>query len=48
MNAVYAEGDAPESAGPAVARAISELAAWLGADRVDYGVVPPAWGGALR
>ena len=40
---VYAEEGAPEDAGAAVAKAIDELARWLGASGVDYGRVPPVW-----
>jgi uncharacterized protein YcaQ len=47
VNAVHAEPEAPASAGPAVARAISELGAWLGADVTYGGRVPRAWRGDL-
>ena len=40
---VYAEEDAPEDAGAAIAKAIRELARWLGASDVDYGSIPPVW-----
>jgi uncharacterized protein YcaQ len=41
VHAVHAEPDAPASAGPAVAAALRELAAFLGADGVDLGRPPP-------
>jgi hypothetical protein len=50
VNAVYGEERAPASAGPAVARAIRELAAWLGAKQVvftDREKVAGAWRPAL-
>jgi uncharacterized protein len=47
VHAVHAEPDVPASAGPAVARAIHELARWLGADDVAIGIVPQPWRGAL-
>ena len=40
---VYAEQDAMENAGAAIAKAIHELARWLGASDVDYGRVPRVW-----
>jgi uncharacterized protein YcaQ len=40
---VYAEEGAPEDAGAAIAKAINELARWLGASDVDYGRVPRVW-----
>jgi uncharacterized protein YcaQ len=40
---VYAEEGAPENAGAAIAKAIQELARWLGASDVDYGRVPRVW-----
>jgi uncharacterized protein YcaQ len=44
VNAVHAEPDAPASAGPAVAAALQELAAFLGAEGVELGQPPPrAW-----
>lgn len=46
VNAVHAEGAAPARAGPAVARAIDELAGWLGATGVAYddpSRVPAMW-----
>jgi uncharacterized protein YcaQ len=48
VEAVYAEPDAPAEAGEAVASAIRELAAWLGAGRIAYGRTPPRWRVALR
>ena len=43
VNEVYAEDGAPEDAGAAVAKAIEELARWLGAADVDVGRVPRVW-----
>ncbi len=40
---VYAEEGAPEDAGAAIAKAIQELARWLGASSVDVGRIPPVW-----
>jgi uncharacterized protein YcaQ len=40
---VHAEDGATEEAGPAIAKAIQELARWLGASDVDYGRVPRVW-----
>jgi hypothetical protein len=40
---VYAEDRATEDAGAAIAKAIQELARWLGASDVDYGRVPRVW-----
>ncbi len=40
---VYAEEGATEDAGAAIAKAIRELARWLGAADVDYGRVPVVW-----
>jgi len=40
---VYAEDGATEDAGAAIAKAIQELARWLGASDVDYGRVPRVW-----
>jgi uncharacterized protein YcaQ len=45
---VYAEEGAPADAAPAVAKAIGELARWLGARDVAYGRVPRPWRGDLR
>jgi uncharacterized protein YcaQ len=42
VHAVHAEPGAPASAGPAVAAALQDLAAWLGADGVDLDQPPPA------
>lgn len=47
VNAVYAEPGAPEDAGPAVARAIRELGAWLGAKEIEYGRKPELWASSL-
>jgi uncharacterized protein len=50
LTAVFAEDDAPASAGPAARRAIDELAGWLGAREVrftDRRRVPAAWRAAL-
>lgn len=43
VNAVYAEPNASPDAWPAVRGAIDELAAWLGADRVELPALPVAW-----
>jgi uncharacterized protein YcaQ len=43
VKAIYAEPDAPSGAWPAVAAAIHELAAWLGASEVRMPSVPPMW-----
>ncbi len=44
INAVYAERDAPKSAARAVADAVGDLAAFLGAKEIVYTRrVPPAW-----
>jgi uncharacterized protein YcaQ len=40
---VYAEEGVAEDAGAAIAKAIQELARWLGASDVDYGRVPRVW-----
>ena len=48
VNEVYAEEDAPASAGPAVAKAIHELARWLGATDVELDRVPTVWRRDLR
>jgi uncharacterized protein YcaQ len=51
VNNVYAEPDAPVNAetGKAVARAIEELATFLGATTIAYGAnVPTGWKKALR
>jgi uncharacterized protein YcaQ len=47
VNAVYAEPDAPADAGEAVARAIRELAKWLGAAEISVGANPRPWTRAL-
>ena len=41
VNAVHAEPDAPAAAGPAVAGALEELAAFLGAGGVELRQPPP-------
>ena len=41
VHAVHAEPGAPATAGPAVAAALHDLAAWLGADGVDLRQPPP-------
>jgi uncharacterized protein YcaQ len=43
VKAVYAEEEAEPQAGAPVARAISELAAWLGATRLRVGKAPKVW-----
>jgi uncharacterized protein YcaQ len=44
VNAVHAEPDAPAAAGPALAAALQELAAFLGAEGVELRQPPPrAW-----
>jgi uncharacterized protein YcaQ len=49
VNAVFAEESAPETAGPSVARAISRLGSWLGAEEVSYSRrVPSVWDDSLR
>ena len=48
IKAVYAEPDAPETAGPGVAKAIRELAAWLGALRIEIGRSRSPWESAIR
>jgi uncharacterized protein YcaQ len=49
VHAVHAEPDAPSGAGGAVARALRELAAWLGATDVRFGRRPPAiWRASLE
>ena len=48
VHAVYAEPGAPESAGPAIAASLHELATWLGAAEVAFGSVPDVWRRALR
>jgi uncharacterized protein YcaQ len=47
VHEVYAEPDAPAAAGPAVTRAIHDLASWLGAVDVRFGRTPPTWRAAL-
>jgi uncharacterized protein YcaQ len=49
VHGVWAERGAPADAGPDVAAAIRELAAWLGAGEVRFGNrLPPPWARALR
>lgn len=49
VNAVYAEPGAPADAGPAVATAIRDLAAFLGAINIQVGkTCPPKWRPALK
>lgn len=49
VNGLWAEDEAPASAGAPVARAIRELAAWLGAVDISFaGPMPPAWRRAVR
>ncbi|MGZ4150175.1 MAG: DNA glycosylase AlkZ-like family protein, partial [Actinomycetota bacterium] len=48
VRAVWAEPGAPASAGPAVRRAIDELARWRGAHTTTIGEAPEVWRGALR
>jgi uncharacterized protein YcaQ len=49
VNAVHAEEAAPESAGPAIAKAIEKLGKWLGADEIAYSrQVPSIWRDSLR
>ena len=43
VHEVYAEGDAPEEAGPDVAAALTSLGGWLGAERVEIDRVAPIW-----
>jgi uncharacterized protein len=48
VHAVHAEPDAPAAAGPALAAALQQLAAFLGADQVDLRQPPPpVWRAAL-
>jgi uncharacterized protein YcaQ len=48
VNAVYAEPDAPPRAGESVARAIRDLALWVGATRIDVGRSRSPWEEELR
>jgi uncharacterized protein YcaQ len=49
VNAVFAEPEAPESAGPAVAKAIASLGKWLGAEEIVYSRrLPAIWRSSLR
>jgi hypothetical protein len=40
---VFAEGDAPPGAWPAIRKQLDELAAWVGADGVELPTLPPIW-----
>ena len=48
IKAVHAEANAPEAAGPGVAKAIRELAGWLGALRIEIGRSRSRWDSAIR
>jgi len=49
VHGVFAEPDAPASAGPGIARTARRLAKWLGAKEVSYSRrVPSIWGDSLR
>ena len=48
IRAVWAEPHASADAGPSIAGEIEELAAWLGAARVEVGEVPGIWRRPLR
>ena len=49
VNGVFAEEDAPESAGVGIAGAVRRLARWLGAEQIVYTRrVPPGWRESLR
>ena len=49
VNGVFAEPDAPRGGGTAIARTITRLGSWLGAERVTYSRrVPPVWREFLR
>jgi uncharacterized protein len=48
LRAVWAEPDAPAEAGPSIADEIADLAAWVGAARVEVGDVPGIWRRPLR
>jgi uncharacterized protein YcaQ len=43
VNAVFAEPNAPADAWPSVRAAIDELAAWIGADRVEIAAIGAPW-----
>ena len=48
VKAVYAEPDAPDDTAEAVATAIADLAAWIGAREVTFGKrIPSRWRRAL-
>jgi hypothetical protein len=48
VRAVWAEPDAPATAAEPIAAEIEDLAAWLGAARVEVGEVPSIWRRPLR
>lgn len=48
VNAVYAEPDAPRGAGPRVAKAIRDLARWVGAKEIDIRGSGSPWDKELR
>ena len=48
IHRVRAQPDTPRDAGPDVAAAVHELAAFVGATGVEYGDVPRVWARALR
>ena len=49
VHSVYAEEEATPADGAAAAKAIGELAAWLGASDIAFGrTVPASWRRALR
>jgi hypothetical protein len=43
VQGVFAEGDAPPGAWPAIRKQLDELAAWVGADGVELPTLPPIW-----
>jgi hypothetical protein len=48
VNGVFAEPEAPGSAGPGIAKAVARLGKWLGASEIAYsGRVPALWRDAL-
>ena len=49
VKGVFAEPGAPKGAGPGVARAVKNLAKWLGAGEITYSRrIPSIWGDSLR
>lgn len=48
VNAIYAEPDAPPGSGPGVARAIHDLARWVGAKRIEISRSRSPWERELR